>query len=286
MKLMEFAIHHKLERDDKLLDYVAKNTPVPCSVLEDTLAPLIASLVDEKASMLLEDYAHMLQTYVPVTYQKGAGDTYHIQGNVPDNILESIELVHNVSANDAIAAMIAVNEETLQQHSTVTNVELLESAQRLRATPMPAIRQAQPIYQEPVYQEPIRQNVVQEPAYQEPAYQEPVESMYQNVIQNVVADTQVQQKAPVKTDTPSAQQLREQMVEVERIQEEARASIQQSAMDIDTIDIVPTVEEAQQVREPLLDNKPNLLQRLREIYQEMIQDIKQAGLDTSLGLQL
>lgn len=261
MNLLEFAIHQKLERDDKLLDYVAKNKSVPCSVLEEGLEPLIASLVDERATMLNENYAQMLQTYVPVTYQTLDGNTYQIQGEVPDTVLESIELVHNVSPNDAIAAMIAENEKTLQQSSTVTSVELLENAQRLLSAPMPAIQSTIQTQQDAVQTQQDAVQVQQVPTRTAPTYTSYVSDNDERLLQ-------------------------EQIDEVKQGQMEAQRILAENSAGLDDIDTLPIVEEALHERNGTDEKALHLTDALRDIYYSLVRDIKQAGLDTRLGLQL
>lgn len=138
MDLLEFAVQRKLDYQNELLDYVAKDEHVPVHVLASSLEGVIDGMEDERASLLVSDYTEMMSAYVPMTYQRDrqTGE-YTVEGEIDENILDSIQLVHGIDSEAAISGMIESNVETLTDTEAEVNgldlnlSELEESAAML-----------------------------------------------------------------------------------------------------------------------------------------------------------
>lgn len=107
MNLKTFAIHQKLSNsNDELLKYVMNDKPVPISVLEQSFSHLLYPLQDEYAEALVTNHMEVLNKTVPLIVTVLPSGGYNISGEIPDNIMEIISLVHNTDENSIVTQII------------------------------------------------------------------------------------------------------------------------------------------------------------------------------------
>ena len=107
MNLKTFAIHQKLSNsNDELLKYVMNDKPVPISVLEQSFSHLLYPLQDEYAEALVTNHMEALNKTVPLIVTVLPSGGYNISGEIPDNIMEIISLVHNTDENSIVTQII------------------------------------------------------------------------------------------------------------------------------------------------------------------------------------
>lgn len=107
MNLKTFAVHQKLnEENDDLLKYVVKNEPVPISVLEQSFGNLLTPLQDVTAETLIQDHVEALSRTIPLIVTVLPTGGYDVSGEIPDNIVEAVSLVHNLDADDIVTELV------------------------------------------------------------------------------------------------------------------------------------------------------------------------------------
>ena len=267
MNLMTFAVMRKLNHGDPLLEYISQGKPVPTDVLEASLNDLIAPLEDARSSYLISDYVGMLQAYVPTTSQRDpVTGKITIAGEIPDDILESIEWVHRVASQDAISNMIEHTVSNLiNQESTITSLDLseLETAIQTMNAAIPSVEPVVNIQEDLAVNHDLRETITHEIEAMNQAVEAKVEEPSQEV---VIQPTVVVEEPSVIEDRV------EDMVE-EFIPVEEFTPVEEfiAAEDVDTAEDADTAED-------------DLKASMRRVYGKVVDDIKSAGLDKKLNL--
>lgn len=206
MDLKTYAVHQKLVADSGLLAYVVDGRPVPIPLIEENFGEFIAPLADEKASRLITDYQGLVGDEIPVLMKRNPETGgYEISGEIPDTVIEAIELVHKVPADEVVRSL--VNHNMVMVHGTeveVLDISLSEQAERTRmamdhlpkvvpVTEQPAEETGSGFFEEPAGEPPVRD--VSGPPAAEPemipemAEPEPAAEMAAGMEEEPLADT-------------------------------------------------------------------------------------------------
>lgn len=255
MDLKTYAVHKKLEADSELLAYVVKGSPIPVPIVEENFRAYLEPLNDPAATRLIEDYAGLIGDEIPVTTQRMEDGGYTISGNIPDRLVEAIQLVHEVTPEEIVSAL--VNRNTAAVHGQaldITDIDLSDAARHTLLGAM-EIPKVQPAVLEPA--DPFAE-VVAAAGMTEPVHTKPVHT------------------EPVKT----AEAVPEKMIPEEEIPEE------------ESIDGVFPEEgaamEALPAEEEVPQEDPGAAFRaaVSRVYDRLIADIRAYGLDQRLNLVL
>ena len=271
MNLMTFAVMRKLNHGDPLLEYISQGKPVPTDVLEASLNDLIAPLEDARSSYLISDYVGMLQAYVPTTSQRDpVTGKITIAGEIPDDILESIEWVHRVASQDAISNMIEHTVSNLvNQESTITSLDLseLETAIQTMNAAIPSVEPVVNIQEDLAVNHDLKEKITHEIEAMNQAVEAKVEEPSQEV---VIQPTVVVEEPSVIEDRV------EDMVE-DRVEEFIPVEEFTPVEETDLIEEFIPVEDVDTAEDDLKAS-------MRRVYGKVVDDIKSAGLDKKLNL--
>lgn len=147
MDLKTFAVHRKLETDSPLLRYVMCGKDIPIRVVEENFRDYLEPLTDRVATRLIEDYAGLIGDEIPVMTQRREDGGYAISGEIPDRLVEAIQLVHEVTPEEIVSALVNHNTEMVHgQALAITDIDLTEAARKtfLRASSIPKVETAPP----------------------------------------------------------------------------------------------------------------------------------------------
>lgn len=146
MDLKTFAVHRKLEADSPLLKYVMDGEAIPIPVVAENFREYLEPLTDRTATRLIEDYAGLIGDEIPVTTQRMEDGGYEISGEIPDRLVEAIQLVHSVTPEEIVSALVNHNTEMVHgQALAITNIDLTEAARKtlLGAASIPKVELVQ-----------------------------------------------------------------------------------------------------------------------------------------------
>lgn len=175
MDLKTYAVHQKLEADSELLAYVVKGSPIPVPIVEENFRAYLEPLNDPAATRLIEDYAGLIGDEIPVTTQRMEDGGYTISGDIPDRLVEAIQLVHEVTPEEIVSAL--VNRNTAAVHGQaldITDIDLSDAARHTLLGAM-EIPKVQPAVLEPAdpFAEAVSAAGMTEPVHTEPVHTEP-----------------------------------------------------------------------------------------------------------------
>ena len=263
MDLKTYAVHQKLEADSELLAYVVKGSPIPVPIVEENFRAYLEPLNDPAATRLIEDYAGLIGDEIPVTTQRMEDGGYTISGDIPDRLVEAIQLVHEVTPEEIVSAL--VNRNTAAVHGQALDIMDIDLSDAARHTLLGAmeIPKVQPAVLEPAG--PVAEAVAA--AGTEPVHTEP--AMTAEAVHTEPAVT----AEPVHTEPAmTAEAVPEKMIPEEEsidgaFPEEGEA--------------FPEEEEV-----PQEDPGASFRAAVSRVYDRLIADIRAYGLDQRLNLAL
>ena len=262
MDLKTYAVHQKLEADSELLAYVVKGSPIPVPIVEENFRAYLEPLNDPAATRLIEDYAGLIGDEIPVTTQRMEDGGYTISGDIPDRLVEAIQLVHEVTPEEIVSAL--VNRNTAAVHGQALDIMDIDLSDAARHTLLGAmeIPKVQPAVLEPAdpFAEAVAAAGTTEPVHTEPVHTEPVH-------------TEPVHTEPVHTEPAmTAEAVPEKMIPEE-----------------ESIDgTFPEEGEAFPEEEEVPQEDPGATFRaaVSRVYDRLIADIRAYGLDQRLNLAL
>lgn len=280
MNLIEFAVGRKLRDSDPLLEYVATGKAVPISILECSFEDLLSPLIDAQASHLVSDYVGMLQAYIPTTHTIDAeSGRVRISGNIPDDLLEAIEMVHEVPAESVISEMIQASVGTLsRQDVTIKHLDLSALEEAAQIT-LPEVKR---IDQEILSASEIVAQGVKE-------MQEKV-SHPETVIENIT-HTQTMETTEDASQTNETLDVVEDMFqtdETETMEDAAKTDetlemVEDTEVFEETSEVTPSIVEDVEVSEEM-SMEETLAAAAKIVYNKLIRDFNERGLNEKLGL--
>lgn len=257
MDLKTYAVHQKLEADSELLAYVVKGSPIPVPIVEENFRAYLEPLNDPAATRLIEDYAGLIGDEIPVTTQRMEDGGYTISGDIPDRLVEAIQLVHEVTPEEIVSALVNRNTAAVHGHALdIMDIDLSDAARHTLLGAM-EIPKVQPAVLEPAdpFAEAVAAAGTTEPVHTEPVHTEPVHT------------------EPAMT----AEEIPEKTVPEEEMPEE------------ESIDgAFPEEGEAFPEEEEVPQEDPGATFRaaVSRVYDRLIADIRAYGLDQRLNLAL
>lgn len=260
MDLKTYAVHQKLEADSELLAYVVKGSPIPVPIVEENFRAYLEPLNDPAATRLIEDYAGLIGDEIPVTTQRMEDGGYTISGDIPDRLVEAIQLVHEVTPEEIVSAL--VNRNTAAVHGQaldITDIDLSDAARHTLLGAM-EIPKVQPAVLEPAdpFAEAVAAAGTTEPVHTEPVHTEPAHTEPAMTAEAVPEKRIPEEAIPEKT-----------VPEMEMPEEESIDGAFPEEEDVPQEDPGATFRAA-----------------VSRVYDRLIADIRAYGLDQRLNLAL
>lgn len=267
MDLKTYAVHQKLEADSELLAYVVKGSPIPVPIVEENFRAYLEPLNDPAATRLIEDYAGLIGDEIPVTTQRMEDGGYTISGDIPDRLVEAIQLVHEVTPEEIVSALVNRNTAVVHgQALDITDIDLSDAARHTLLGAM-EIPKVQPAVLEPAdpFAEAVAAAGTTEPVYTEPTHTEPVHTEPVRTAEAVPEEEIPEEEIPEKT-----------VPEMEIPEEESIAGA------------FPEEGEAfpEEAEVPQEDPGATFRAAVSRVYDRLIADIRAYGLDQRLNLAL
>lgn len=262
MDLKTYAVHQKLEADSELLAYVVKGSPIPVPIVEENFRAYLEPLNDPAATRLIEDYAGLIGDEIPVTTQRMEDGGYTISGDIPDRLVEAIQLVHEVTPEEIVSALVNRNTAAVHGHALdIMDIDLSDAARHTLLGAM-EIPKVQPAVLEPAdpFAEAVAAAGTTEP---EPVHTEPVRTA------EAVPEEEIpEEEIPEKT-VPAMEMPEEESIDGAFPEEGA------------AMEAFPEEEEV-----PQEDPGAMFRAAVSRVYDRLIADIRAYGLDQRLNLAL
>lgn len=259
MDLKTYAVHQKLEADSELLAYVVKGSPIPVPIVEENFRAYLEPLNDPAATRLIEDYAGLIGDEIPVTTQRMEDGGYTISGDIPDRLVEAIQLVHEVTPEEIVSALVNRNTAAVHGHALdIMDIDLSDAARHTLLGAM-EIPKVQPAVLEPAdpFAEAVAAAGTTEP---EPVHTEPVRTA-EAVPEKLTPEEEIPEKTVPEMETPEEESIDG------AFPEEGEA--------------FPEEEEV-----PQEDPGATFRAAVSRVYDRLIADIRAYGLDQRLNLAL
>lgn len=249
MDLKTYAVHQKLEADSELLAYVVKGSPIPVPIVEENFRAYLEPLNDPAATRLIEDYAELIGDEIPVTTQRMEDGGYTISGDIPDRLVEAIQLVHEVTPEEIVSAL--VNRNTAAVHGQALDIMDIDLSDAARHTLLGAmeIPKVQPAVLEPA--DPFAEAVAA--AGTEPVHTEPVRTA-EAVPEKRIPEEEIPEKTVPEEEMPEEESIDGVFPEEEEVPQEDPGAAFRAAVS--------------------------------RVYDRLIADIRAYGLDQRLNLAL
>lgn len=269
MDLKTYAVHQKLEADSELLAYVVKGSPIPVPIVEENFRAYLEPLNDPAATRLIEDYAGLIGDEIPVTTQRMEDGGYTISGDIPDRLVEAIQLVHEVTPEEIVSALVNRNTAAVHGHALdIMDIDLSDAARHTLLGAM-EIPKVQPAVLEPA--DPFAEAAAATGKTTEPVHTEPVRTAEAVHTEPAMTAEAVPEKRIPEEEIPEKTVPEEEMPEAESIDgafpEEGEA--------------FPEEEEV-----PQEDPGATFRAAVSRVYDRLIADIRAYGLDQRLNLAL
>lgn len=103
MDLKTYAVKQALDGNPDLLKAISQNKPIDLNVANKSFAPLIADQDAGDIQNLIDNYPDYLVRHTKMQINSGTqDDDLEISGEVDDNLLDVIELLHHVQPDDVV----------------------------------------------------------------------------------------------------------------------------------------------------------------------------------------
>lgn len=132
MDLITYAVSNRLQENGELLTYMDKDS-IPKHVVEKSFEKLMNEYSDKDAKLLVEDYKAYLSENVGVAITPKE-DGLHVRGEINDDVVEVIGLVHGKSPEALVEGLITDTISVLnpEQEVKIKNIKLRDKMVRLR----------------------------------------------------------------------------------------------------------------------------------------------------------
>lgn len=132
MDLITYAVSNRLQENGELLTYMDKDS-IPKHVVEKSFEKLMNEYSDKDAKLLVEDYKTYLSENVGVAITPKE-DGLHVRGEINDDVVEVIGLVHGKSPEALVEGLITDTISVLnpEQEVKIKNIKLRDKVVRLR----------------------------------------------------------------------------------------------------------------------------------------------------------
>lgn len=271
MDLITYAVSNRLQENGELLTYMDKDS-IPKHVVEKSFERLMNEYSDEDAKLLVEDYKAYLSENVGVAITPKE-DGLHIRGEINDDVVEVIGLVHGKSPEALVEGLITDTISVLnpEQEVRIKNIKLRDKMVRLREV----VENTSAIVE---HIEGIGRVTFEEPAREGIKVQEPVEVKVEEPI-----EIKVDEPVEVKVDEPIEIKV-EEPVEIKVDEPVEKPSENTEEIQIDLGDAKEPVVE---VKEPAVEVKVDedeTQKALQAVWENFLHDLDNGNLIDTLNL--
>lgn len=271
MDLITYAVSNRLQENGELLTYMDKDS-IPKHVVEKSFERLMNEYSDEDAKLLVEDYKAYLSENVGVAITPKE-DGLHIRGEINDDVVEVIGLVHGKSPETLVEGLITDTISVLnpEQEVRIKNIKLRDKMVRLREV----VENTSAIVE---HIEGIGRVTFEEPAREGIKVQEPVEVKVEEPI-----EIKVDEPVEVKVDEPIEIKV-EEPVEIKVDEPVEKPSENTEEIQIDLGDAKEPVVE---VKEPAVEVKVDedeTQKALQAVWENFLHDLDNGNLIDTLNL--
>lgn len=264
MDLKTYAVHRKLEADSELLSYVVKGNPIPVSLVEENFRDYLEPLSDPAATRLIKDYAGLIGDEIPVVTRQLDDGGYSISGEIPDRLVEAIQLVHEVTPEEIVSALVNYNTAMVHGESlSITDIDLTGAARQtlLDSTRIPKVEPA---------------------VLSSPNLFEGAEEKEKPTMAPVAEETPTAEETPAAEETPS---VAEAVTEEPPVAETRQEDVPTEAF-ADDEDAAAEAFDDEEDLSPEEDKGAAFRQAVNRVYQRVVADIQAMRLDQRLNLAM
>ena len=251
MDLITYAVSNRLQENGELLTY-----------MEKSFERLMNEYSDEDAKLLVEDYKAYLSENVGVAITPKE-DGLHVRGEINDDVVEVIGLVHGKSPEALVEGLITDTISVLnpEQEVRIKNIKLRDKVVRLREV----VENTSAIVE---HIEGIGRVTFEEPIREEVKVQEPVKVKGEESIE-------------IKVDEPLEVQV-EEPIEI-KVEEPVEIKVEEP------VEVKPEDEEIQidlgDDKEPTVKVKEDATQKaLQAVWENFLHDLDNGNLIDTLNL--
>ena len=269
MDLITYAVSNRLQENGELLTYMDKDS-IPKHVVEKSFEKLMNEYSDKDAKLLVEDYKAYLSENVGVAITPKE-DGLHVRGEINDDVVEVIGLVHGKSPEALVEGLITDTISVLnpEQEVRIKNIKLRDKVVRLREV----VENTSAIVE---HIEGIGRVTFEEPIREEVKVQEPVEVKVEEPI-----EIKVDEPVEVKVDEPIEIKV-EEPVEIKvdepvEIEVDEPVEVQPEEIQIDLGDAKEPVVEAKV-------DEDETQKALQAVWENFLHDLDNGNLIDTLNL--
>lgn len=271
MDLITYAVSNRLQENGELLTYMDKDS-IPKHVVEKSFERLMNEYSDEDAKLLVEDYKAYLSENVGVAITPKE-DGLHVRGEINDDVVEVIGLVHGKSPEALVEGLITDTISVLnpEQEVRIKNIKLRDKMVRLREV----VENTSAIVE---HIEGIGRVTFEEPTREGIKVQEPVEVKVEEPI-----EIKVDEPVEVKVDEPIEIKVEEPVeIKVDEPVEKPSETIEEIQ-----IDLGDAKEPVVEVKEPAVEVKVDedeTQKALQAVWENFLHDLDNGNLIDTLNL--
>lgn len=267
MDLITYAVSNRLQENGELLTYMDKDS-IPKHVVEKSFERLMNEYSDEDAKLLVEDYKAYLSENVGVAITPKE-DGLHVRGEINDDVVEVIGLVHGKSPEALVEGLITDTISVLnpEQEVKIKNIKLRDKVVRLREV----VENTSAIVE---HIEGIGRVTFEEPIKEEIKVEEPVEVKVDEPIE-IKVDEPVEVKVEEPIEIPAELPEEIKIDEPVEIKVEEPVEVKPEEIQIDLGDD----------KEPTIKVKEDETQKaLQAVWENFLHDLDNGNLIDTLNL--
>ena len=267
MDLITYAVSNRLQENGELLTYMDKDS-IPKHVVEKSFERLMNEYSDEDAKLLVEDYKAYLSENVGVAITPKE-DGLHVRGEINDDVVEVIGLVHGKSPEALVEGLITDTISVLnpEQEVRIKNIKLRDKVVRLREV----VENTSAIVE---HIEGIGRVTFEEPIKEEIKVEEPVEVKVDEPIE-IKVDEPVEVKVEEPIEIPAELPEEIKIDEPVEIKVEEPVEVKPEEIQIDLGDD----------KEPTIKVKEDETQKaLQAVWENFLHDLDNGNLIDTLNL--
>ena len=267
MDLITYAVSNRLQENGELLTYMDKDS-IPKHVVEKSFERLMNEYSDEDAKLLVEDYKAYLSENVGVAITP-KDDGLHVRGEINDDVVEVIGLVHGKSPEALVEGLITDTISVLnpEQEIRIKNIKLRDKVVRLREV----VENTSAIVE---HIEGIGRVTFEEPIKEEIKVEEPVEVKVDEPIE-IKVDEPVEVKVEEPIEIPAELPEEIKIDEPVEIKVEEPVEVKPEEIQIDLGDD----------KEPTIKVKEDKTQKaLQAVWENFLHDLDNGNLIDTLNL--
>lgn len=278
MDLITYAVSNRLQENGELLTYMDKDS-IPKHVVEKSFERLMNEYSDEDAKLLVEDYKAYLSENVGVAITP-KDDGLHVRGEINDDVVEVIGLVHGKSPEALVEGLITDTISVLnpEQEIRIKNIKLRDKVVRLREV----VENTSAIVE---HIEGIGRVTFEEPIKEEIKVEEPVEVKVDEPIEIKVdepVEVKVEEPIEIPAELPEEIKIDEPISIDEPVEIKVEEPVEKPSENTEEIQI-----DLGDAKEPVVEAKVDedeTQKALQAVWENFLHDLDNGNLIDTLNL--